>query len=449
MTDIGENHIGTRFRLFPQAPFLHPGRAPETIIVAALSGPIGPGPSDQWMYLIDPVGKHTPYGVQPGQSFQPEIDLPPWPGHIYRPIQPDKDGHFDHIPVDAPEFQRAHVFGSVRFVLDIWERYLGHRIEWHFERDIDRLEISMLPSLDNAHVGYGFMEVGAAHLANGAVEPFALNFDVIAHELGHLILYSVVGVPNPEVETSEYLGFQEAAADMTALISVLNFPSMIDDLLEQTCGNLYTFNELTRFSELSVSTQIRLAANSVKLSAFVAGWDDEHELSQPLTGALFDVFVDVFQELLVERGLIGASIAGLARGITRHPEHEADIQAAFAAAYSKARNGFRAALAEARDYLGQAFAETWKRLSPQYLDYADVADALLAVDRSMSGGRFRRAIVESFQWREIGEVRVGPRLSPPDERSHAFSARTLRPEHRCGLQHMSSRASGKRAGRTG
>ena len=433
------NSNGTRFRLFPQAPFLHPGRAPVVITVANPAGSIGSGPCSDRMYLIDPIGKKVPYGYAFDGFDNPQIYLPPWQGAVARPVQPDADGHFDHIAVRTPEFERAHVFGAVCLVLEIWEKYCGRKIDWHFARDFDRLEIAMLPSLDNAHVGYGFMEVGAAHLQHGRVESFALNFDVIAHEFGHLLLYSTVGVPDPEVESGEYLGFQEAAADMTAIISVLHFDEMVHDLLDQSNGNLYTYNELSRFSELSTSTQIRLAANSVKLSQFAEGWDDEHELSQPLTGALFDLLVDVFQDNLVIRGLIDPEISAMSRGIARCVENEPTIHAAFAKSYSGARHDFKLALLDARDILGKTLAETWKQLSPRYFDYANMADVLLAADRGLTGGYYRRAIVECFQWREIGEVRIGPRLSRPTSDSHAFSARTLLPEHRHDLPKQSFR----------
>ena len=49
--------------------------------------------------------------------------------------------------------------------------------------------------------------------------PFALNFDVIAHELGHLIIYSVLGVPDVMAREGEYFGFHKSAADLTALIA--------------------------------------------------------------------------------------------------------------------------------------------------------------------------------------------------------------------------------------
>jgi hypothetical protein len=188
------------------------------------------------------------------------------------------------------------VYGTVRFVLDLWENYFGRPIEWHFRRDYERLELTILPFLDNAQAGYGFLEIGSATTEAGEVRPFSLNFDVLAHEVGHLIVYAEIGVPAPEAASAEYFGFHESAADLVALISVLHFDSVIDQLLESTSGNLYTLNELNRISELSETEQIRLASNPLKLSDFSAGWSDEHELAQPLTGAMFDILVDLFHE---------------------------------------------------------------------------------------------------------------------------------------------------------
>ncbi|HZT19677.1 MAG TPA: hypothetical protein VFA23_09755, partial [Dongiaceae bacterium] len=85
--------------------------------------------------MIDPIGKRTPYGVNIGPYGTPYLDLPPWRGPIRPPAQPGPDGHFDHIPVGLPAFAQAHVFGTARFVLDIWERYLGRPVRWHFARD--------------------------------------------------------------------------------------------------------------------------------------------------------------------------------------------------------------------------------------------------------------------------------------------------------------------------
>jgi hypothetical protein len=115
------------------------------------------------------------------------------------------------------------------------------------------------------------MEVGAQHDKDGSVTPFALNFDVVAHELGHLIIYETIGVPDLRVVEGEYFGFHECAADLIALISASHFDSLIDVLLAETRGNLYSFNELDRFAELSVNRQVRLASNSLTLFHFIDG----------------------------------------------------------------------------------------------------------------------------------------------------------------------------------
>ena len=391
------------------------------------------------MRLIFPIDKRYSYGVNAGPLGTPKLDLPPYRGRIHRPVCPNDEGHFDTIPVDTPEFSEAHVFGTVRFVLDIWERYFGHPIEWHFARDYPQLEIVIAPRIDNSYAGYGFMEIGAHPTPDGALLPYALNFDVMAHELGHLIIYSTVGIPSPSGARGEYYGFQESAADTTALIACLHFESLLKHLLEETRGNLYTFNELDRFAELSENELVRLASNDVKLSQFSAGWEDEHPLSQPLTGALFDIGVDIFQELLVERGLIPLEIAEATRKVRDEPDRAEFVQPYFEAAYEGQYEAFRAVLVDARDYMGAALAETWKRLQADDFSYLDVALSLIEVDAAMSGGRFKRALVESFDWRDIGRATVGPRLKPPGPHSHTHSVRTITPDMVRDLPQMSYR----------
>jgi hypothetical protein len=190
---------------------------------------------------------------------------------------------------------------------------------------------------------------------------------------------------------------------------------------------------------LSPHDQIRLASNDVRLSEFSAGWEDEHALSQPLTGALFDVLVDIFQELLVERGLIPRQVAEATRRVRDEPERADLVQPIFEAAYEGRYKGFRAALVDARDYAGKALAETWQRLRADDFSYLEVAQILIAVDNAMTGGRFRRALIESFDWREIGRAIVGPRLKPPGPNSHTHSPRTVTPEVARSLPQMSYR----------
>jgi hypothetical protein len=430
---------GTRFRVFPQPPFTCPSQAPETIEISAPAGSILSGPADDRMYFVRPLGKRYPYGVNIGPLGTPWFFAPPWLGPSAPPVQPGPGGHFDHLQVGTPEFEAAHLFGVARFVMDIWEAHLGHPIRWHFERDFDRLELSILPTWDNGQIGYGYLEVGGHISASGDFLPFALNFDVIAHEIGHEIIYSEVGLPALDKESGEYFGFHEAAADWVALIAALHFPSVVDRLLEISRGNIYTYNEFNRFSEFSQNEEIRTASNFLKLSDFALGWTDEHELSQALSGALFDIFVDIFHQTLVSLGVISKDLKELS-DITEHAPHQIpELQAKFDRAYSSDRSGFVYALEETRELFGDMLAAAWANLSPDNLSYAGFADALIDAGVALSGEWLRDILLTNFWWRDIGIVEAGPRLRPPGRGSHSFSARSALPEHQATFRRMSYR----------
>ena len=433
---------GTRFRLFAQPSFLRSFREPETVVVSSPAGSVGAGPADERMYVIDPIGMRVPYGLAEDRFGNAAYLLPPWPGAVRPPAWPDPDGHFDHISPDEPEFEAAHLFGSVRFTLDVWEKYFGHPIEWHFSDDFDRLELVIQRNLiENAFMGYGFLEVGV-HLADDGAMPFSLNFDVIAHEVGHCLVYSMVGVPDPRFVNAEYYGFHESAADLTALIAALHFGSVIDELLDATRGNLYARSVLTRIAELTDNRQIRLAANPLTLADFVQGWRDEHDLAQPLTGAMFDILVDVYHEELVFRGLISAESEDLSDRFEDDPDYHAVMQPIFDAAFEARPDELREALLFARDMVGTLLAETWRRLSPEGLGYDDVGRVLLAVDRGLTDGRYQRIIRVNLDRRAIGRARVGPRLTGRSANSHVDLPRVFMPERHercCGSRRLAYR----------
>lgn len=415
---------GTRFLLYPQAPFSDAFAEPEVVVVSSPAGSLAPGPADNRMYTVFPIGKAEPYGIAPTGGG--DAAMPPWEGDIHPPPEPDDEGHFDYLEPGTPQFEAAHLFGTVRFVLDVWEGYFGHEIPWHSARHYDRIELSMLPSLQNAYSGYGFIEMGS-NLRNGEYQPYSLNFDVIAHEVGHALIYSVVGLPDPGTARGEYFAFHESAADLVAMLSSLHFNSLVDDLLLTTSGNLYMFNAINRMAELSANEQIRIAANDVRLRAFAKGWVKEHKLSQPLTGAFFDIFVDIFHEFLMEDGLISPEVEDLSDQLLATPEYADVMQGHFDEAFAADPDGFKSALLEARDILGLYLAETWRRLNADWLDFVDVAETFLQVDAEVNNRRFERLALGNFRMRDIGKVKVGPQLKPLGADSHAASARTVAP----------------------
>ncbi|QAX31616.1 hypothetical protein ETW23_17315 [Leisingera sp. NJS201] len=424
---MAEEAPGTRFLLFPQSPFRTADPEPELVEISAPPGSIGPGPSGPRMYTVNPLGKTIPFGaIVPGPSG-PGMYLPPWHGEVQEPPAPDEDGHFTHVLPSDPGFEAVHLFAAAHFTLDVWEAYFGHPIPWHFARDYDRLELSLLPSLDNAHIGWGFLETGGTWEHGGEYRAYSLNFDVVAHEIGHAIIYSVAGMPVSDDVPGEYFGFHESAADMVALIASLHFGSVVEELLENTKGNLYTFNQLNRFAELAGNAQIRMAANTRSLQEFVSGWSSEHALSEPLTGAMFDILVDIFHERLLVHGLITPEMEDLSDQLEETPYYSDVMQALFDARYALDPEGFRVSLLEARDFLGAYLAAAWSMLDAENLTYAAVEKALLIVDQETTGGAFHSIIEGNFRMRGIGFAQAGPRLAEADEDSHANSVRTRVP----------------------
>ena len=390
---------GTRFLLYPQSPVLESIHGPETVWIAHPPGSIGPGPSDARMYVVDAVGKDRHYEY----PF-----LPPWLGPRSPPVRPGPDGHFDHFTDHwSREFMAAHMYGTVRFVLDVWEKYFGGPIPWHFEEDQPRLELVPFIEWNNAHSGYGFIETGSARHGEPNAQPFCLNFDVLAHEVGHSFIYELLGTPPAERLSAEYLAFHESAADCVAMIAVLHFDSVVDRLFAVTRGNIYLPNELNRIGELSETEQIRLASTTLTLADVPdlrtppeeLSQPQRHELSLPLTGAVFDMLVDVFQRILVEDGLISRELDLLSRPELRTPD-EAAVQAAFDKAYALGSEGFKRALLDARDYMGNSLATAWKALAWD-VSFAKVAAALLAADKHLAQGTGREIMLESLAWRNI------------------------------------------------
>jgi hypothetical protein len=377
------------------------------------------------MYAVEPVDKPSPYGMRRTVYRRPFLYLPPWRGEIFSAPQPDDEGHFDYLRPDDPGFEAAHAFGSIRFTLDVWERYFGGPVPWHFDDHYERLEISLLPGFRNAQAGYGFLELGDFTANDGVNRPFALNFDIIAHEVGHLLLYSKIGLPTERGQTAEFYGFHESAADLVSLLAAATFEAVVDDLMSHTHGNLYVLNHLNRIGDLSSTQQIRIASTRFQMRDLLGRHVDEHLLARPLTGALWDTWVDLFHEELVARGLISPSVEELADEIEYRDDLDDLIQPDFDVAYADDPAGFKGAFANARDEMGRLLAATWQRLRPQRLDYDEVVALLLAVDQSLNRGRFNNIIARNFALRDIGQFAGSFTLrSEPD---HSTSTRALHP----------------------
>jgi len=418
---------GTRFRLFPQMPELEGFSRPETVRVSPRPGTIGPGPFDGAMRVVDAVDKPVPYEFP---------YMPPYEGAVYPPAMPGPDGHFDQIPVNSRQFLAAHMYGSVRFTLDVWEAYFGKTVDWYAPGD--RFIIELVPQVDwdNAHAGIGFIETGGRKNEAGVYEPFALNFDVIAHEVGHTLLFSEMGIPGVDTLTPQFLAFHESMSDLVALVSVLHFDSILDDLVEETGGNLYVLNWLNRIGELSRTEQIRVASNDAEMQDLASlrltpegEWIDPtgqgrnaHHLAQPLTGAIFDNLVEIYQDGLARRGLIPPDLDP--RGWDRDSVAQSlnSFQQLHWDAVARNRDAFMASLIEARDAIGFALAVCWQRMSPANFTFAGFAETFLDVMADLGQAPNLPAFAENFLERGI-DVRETQTVESPPPRSAPYSVR--------------------------
>ena len=218
----------------PPAPPTPPPRAPHCACASSRSRPlaapaaardhhplaarreVGPGPSDRRMYTIEPPAS------RPTAPTAGRPTVPPWRGPIAPRPCPRPDGHFDHLAPGDPGFRPVHLYGCVRFALDVWEGYLGRPIPWHFARHFARLELVALGAGTNAHMGYGYLEVGERPLPAARSSDYCLNFDVIAHEVGHALMMTFAGRFSPDRVTADYEALHEASADWAAMIASLH-----------------------------------------------------------------------------------------------------------------------------------------------------------------------------------------------------------------------------------
>ena len=407
-----------RVRIFPQSPFGGPERL-ETVVLLPRVDEVGPGPQDRRIYTLDAPGK-PPYdsGRRPGLR-------PPWPGPVGPAALPGPGGQFDHLRPGDPGFRLVHLYGCVRFALDVWEVYLGRPIPWHFG---GRLELVALHGWDNAHMGYGYLEVGGITLPDGTRSDYCLNFDVIAHEVGHAMMMTFAGGFSPARITGDYEALHEASADWAAMIASLHLSAVTEELLASTRGDLDTANRLNRFAEISSTSQIRLANNQRTMWDYVRGWDNEHDLAMPLIAAFFDAFVAVYRAILVRHGAIPSALDDIAEMAERDPAWRGRARAGFARAYARHPARFHDALAEAREIAAAMLVGVWDRADPTAFRIGDIPAMLEEVDFRQFGGQLRPIVADAFARRGIGIVAPGPRLRPPGADSHLHSARTAAPE---------------------
>ena len=380
------NEKGTRFKIFAHSRAV--GFTPEVVYIDAAPGSIGAGPADAAIDVIDARDKDSYYSDVTGKlRKRPRFPYPPGGSRATAPVAPRR-GHFDHLEPPAWEFSAAMVYAVVRTTLSVWSHFFEvDAIPWHFvEQAGPVLQVHPRVTCANGWSGNGFLEFGFPFFPNRQ-HRFCDNFEVVAHETGHLIMKSMVGTMPDDEKSLQHRAHEEAAADLIALVTTLHFDSVIAHVLTQTAGFLYGDNLLSRFGEWGRGPTAlpRRSFNEATLAS-VRAMDPltKHALSSPFTGAVYDVLVGIFVRHLVALGAIDERLAAHCRHTPGVPVPALGDD--FRRAYRGRAADFAEALRRARDELGWLLAGAWRRSTHDGLVYPKVLRHLLAADTERGTG---------------------------------------------------------------
>jgi hypothetical protein len=372
----------TKFRIFLQPPYVPGFEQPVTVEIET-DDKIEAGPADAFLYVLDAENKPS-YRAGAPHEYQPYRGRP-WKGDMNRFVaRPNYAGDFDHLAPDDPAFPAAAVYATARLVLNFWNRIfretgLDEVKAWHHrpedlekerEKFADRLQLVPRCMSAGSRSGYGYVEVGRDNPGHryreGGTEHLTYqkgnmwqNFDVIAHEMGHAILFKYIGFPQAadgvrewfDINEREFLAFHESMADLCAILSLLDIKEARDFFLTRKSGVdvVAGIGELQRLDD-SGFLPIRSARNNAVYQGLDQFKNNQaHQHSMSLTGAIFDSLLVVYEQLRDR---------------------------------PKNRMSAESALAQARDIVAKSLAKLWARRSyrtdsPVGISFPEVSKVLV------------------------------------------------------------------------
>jgi hypothetical protein len=231
---------------------------------------------------------------------------------------------------------------------------------------------------------------------------------VVAHECGHIILKRVIGPAPAGRRGFERRAHDEAGADLVSLVCILHFDSVVNTLMAQTRGKLYSQNVLSQIGEYRRGRGRRFATRrmfhdrTMRAVARARRDEDPYAYAQPFLGAAFDILVEVYEDHLVQAGLIGRELARRSRGAGARAR---GVRRAFAARFKLNPDGFADALREATADVARLLARAWRASRRTGVTFSRVASNLAAADARLNRGRYGPIIRRAFGRRGIA-VRV-------------------------------------------
>jgi hypothetical protein len=189
-------------------------------------------------------------------------------------------------------------------------------------------------------------------------------------------------------------------------VTILHFDRVVDTVLRQTKGKLFSKNILSRIGEYRMERSGRWRAGrfffqnqTMRAVARARRKGNKYVFARPLLGAAFDILVEIYEARLVRRGLIGQDLADRSTHATAlgHPA----IRREFAAQFKANPDGFADALREATADFARLLAAAWRTARRTGVTFSRVASNIAAADARLNRGRYTEIIRRAFARRQI------------------------------------------------
>jgi hypothetical protein len=206
----------------------------------------------------------------------------------------------DGTAIKLPQFHQLSVWAIVQNTLSFFESgfALGRRISWAFEGN----RLIIVP-----HAGYGrnaYYDRASKSLqlywfddADKGRIFTCLSSDIVNHEFGHAVLDGLRPYYYESV-SGETAAFHEFVGDLTAILMAFQNNGFRARVLKESNGNLAADALLSglaqQFGEAVTGEPYLRSALNKKTMTQLAGTLEPHDLSEVLTGTMFDILKGVF-----------------------------------------------------------------------------------------------------------------------------------------------------------
>lgn len=216
-------------------------------------------------------------------------------------VQPDRNGNFLDGNYSEEEQDAISTYGTVRQVIDLYEKLLGKTINWSWQNEGINEPLRIKISNYDINARY-FREHKCIELDYYGPEKNLVyncrSVDLVAHETGHAILDTLQPLWSKGI--IETKGLAEAFCDITAMFIVLSQRDLCEIVIEETEGDLNRNSILSLFGvgygyEEYEYKEIRSAINNEIYN--MKAWNS-YDYSQVIVGLLYELLLERYLELL-------------------------------------------------------------------------------------------------------------------------------------------------------